>query len=192
MGFAFGFQGPAMSTMTPTDINPEDADAFDKGVLAGQDAAIEGLVLAEPCVVLNSEGPTLPHMAIEGAEAASALVAFAAKHLIMGLTEGLVMLFTLSITLQTTFDDPDVAVAQQASSLATLLQQMGITDPMQLFLGGAVDVQQTNCEVQLTPIFRTLQAAIDAARAVGRPQWLVISWRTDQSGGMKLEDFLSN
>ena len=28
MGFAFGFQGPAESTMTPADIDPPDADAL--------------------------------------------------------------------------------------------------------------------------------------------------------------------
>jgi DNA-binding NarL/FixJ family response regulator len=29
-------------------------------------------------------------------------------------------------------------------------------------------------------------AAVSAARALGRPKWLVVSWRTDQSAGVKL------
>jgi hypothetical protein len=40
MGVSYGFQGPAQSSMTPAEIQPEDAGAFDEGVLAGQDAAI--------------------------------------------------------------------------------------------------------------------------------------------------------
>src|SRR5262245_32396419 len=64
LGFAFGFQGPEQSTMTPADIDPEDADAFDQGVLAGQDAAINGLSLPEPCIDLNSEGPNFEEFSL--------------------------------------------------------------------------------------------------------------------------------
>jgi hypothetical protein len=43
IGFAFGFQGPEQSSMTPANIQPEDVDAFNQGVLAGQGTAINGL-----------------------------------------------------------------------------------------------------------------------------------------------------
>jgi hypothetical protein len=59
MGFAYGFEGPAQSSPAPTDIGPEDADAFDLGVLAGQDSAINGLALASSCIDLNVLGPGL-------------------------------------------------------------------------------------------------------------------------------------
>ena len=60
---------------------------------------------------------------------------------------------------------------------------------MELFLGGGVDFETQGCELQLTPVFRSLDAARNAAQAIGRRGRLVVSWRTDQSGGMTLVDF---
>jgi hypothetical protein len=191
MGFAFGFQGPEESTMTPATINPEDADAFDQGVLVGQDAAINGLSLATPCVDLNAEGPSVPHLAVEGAEGGIALYTLVAHGIAGAVTEGVVLLVTLSIALETFFDDPDDALAQRAAALKGRLEEMGFEAPMELFIGGAVDKAQPGCELMLTPIFRSEQAATEAARSTGRPQWLVVSWRTDQSGGVKVLDFVS-
>jgi hypothetical protein len=42
--------------------------------------------------------------------------------------------------------------------------------------------------LKLTSVFKTEDAAVAAAKAMGRPHWLVVSWRTDQSGGAKVED----
>lgn len=191
MGFAFGFQGPEESTMTPADINPEDADAFDLGVLAGQDAAINGLSLTTPCVDLNAEGPSVPHLAVEGAEAGIAIFGVVAHSIAGAVGEGLLLLVTLSIALETFFDDPDEALAQRAAALKRRLEEMGFEAPLELFIGGAVDKDQPGCELMLTPIFRSEQAATEAARATGRPQRIVVSWRTDQSGGVKVLDFVS-
>lgn len=192
MGFAFGFQGPEESTMTPATINPEDADAFDQGVLVGQDAAINGLSLATPCVDLHAEGPSAPHLAAtEGVEGGMALWSLIAHGIAAGLSEGVVLLVTLSIALETFFDDPDVALGERAEALNQRLEEMGFEAPMELFIGGAVDTAQPGCELMVTPIFRSKQAATEAARATGRPQWLVVSWRTDQSGGVKVLDFVN-
>ena len=192
MGFAFGFQGPEQSTMTPATINPEEPDAFDQGVLDGQDAAINGLSLLTPCVDLNAERPSGPHLAAtEGSEAGMALWSLIAHGVAAGLSEGVVLLVTLSIALQTTFDDADVALAERAAALKGRLEEMGMDAPMELFIGGAVDTAQPGCELMLTPIFRSEQAATEATRASGRPQKIVVSWRTDQSGGVKLLDFVT-
>src|SRR5947208_17156964 len=67
-GFAFGFQGPAQSSMSPTDIQPEDPDAFAQGVLAGQDAAINGLPLDQPCIDLHADGGVGPHLILDAPE----------------------------------------------------------------------------------------------------------------------------
>jgi hypothetical protein len=191
MGFAFGFQGPEESTLTPADIDPEDADAFDLGVLAGQDAAINGLSLSTSCVDLNAEGPSAPHLALtEGPEAAIAIVGVT-HGIAAALSEGVLLLVTLSIALETFFDDPDEALAQRAAALKGRLEELGFEAPMELFIGGAVDKDQPGCELMLTPIFRSEQAATEAARATGRPQRIVVSWRTDQSGGIKVLDFVS-
>ncbi|MDB5941838.1 MAG: hypothetical protein JWQ13_1404 [Ramlibacter sp.] len=53
MGFIFGFQGPPHSSMPPGDVVTEDLDAFEEGVRAGQNAAINGLELRETCLDMN-------------------------------------------------------------------------------------------------------------------------------------------
>jgi hypothetical protein len=192
MGFAFGFQGPEQSTMTPADINPEDADAFDQGVLAGQDAAIKGLPFAEPCVDLHSEGPSAPHLSVEGFEGGIALFELIEGFFARAIAGGVLMVLTLSIALETFSDDPDAALEQQAAALQAVLQRLGIEGSMELFLGGAADKSILGCELMLTPVFRTQEAATASARGLGRPEWLVASWRTDQSGGIKIVDFSGN
>lgn len=189
MGFAFGFQGPDHSSMTPADIQPEDADAFDVGVLAGQEAAINGLPFRQSCVDLHSEGPSVPHLAVEGGVDAGIAVFSLLKngfHLFGSIAEGVISIVTLSIALETFSDDPGTALEERAAALQGLLQRMGIEDSMVLFVGGAVDLSAFGCELLLTPIFRSQEAAESAARATGRPKWLVASWRTDQSNSIDL------
>jgi hypothetical protein len=181
-GFAFGFQGPEQSTMTSVDIQPEDADAFNQGVLAGQDAAINGLSLPQPCVDLNAEGGFGPHLGLElpeGIMVAKELMKTFGK----GIGGGAILLINLSIALETFADDPDQKLEQAASALQAKLQEMGFDQSMEMFIGGGIDLQQRGCELLLTQIFRFEDSATNAAQALGRSQWLVASWRTDQSGG---------
>jgi|SRR5450432_620041 len=193
LGFAFGFQGPEQSAMTPADIEPEDADAFDTGVLAGQGAAINGLPFSPACVDLNAEGPSVPHLAADGLiEGGMTLWDLVAHGIAGGIAGGVLLVVNLSIALETFTDDPDTALAQQASALQGLLQRLGMSDSMELFVGGAVDLSVLGCELQLTPIFRTAEAAVGAARGSGRAKWLVASWRTDQSAGVRIVEFSGN
>jgi len=193
LGFAFGFQGPAQSSMTPADIQPEDPDAFDQGVLVGQDAAINGVPLTRPCVDLNAEGPSVPHLAADGTiEGGLTLYSLVAHGIAGGIAEGLLAVVTLSIALETFTDDPDAALAEEATALQGALQRVGVSGGMELFLGGAVDTTVTGCELKLTSIFRSQDAAEAAARGLGRSRWLVVSWRTDQSAGVKVVGFSGN
>ncbi|HME09426.1 MAG TPA: hypothetical protein VKG25_20370 [Bryobacteraceae bacterium] len=193
LGFAFGFQGPAQSTMTPADIQPEDADAFDSGVLAGQNAAIDGIPFNNPCVDLNAEGPSVPHLAVDGTiEGGITLFAVIKHGFALSLLDGVLLVVNLSIALETFTDDPDAALEQEAVALQKALQGMGMNKPMELFIGGAVDTSNLGCELKLTPIFRSQEAATASARALGRPNWLVASWRTDQSGGVTVVAFSGN
>jgi hypothetical protein len=185
MGFAFGFQGPQQSTMTSSDIQPEDADAFEQGVLAGQDAAISGLSLPQPCIDLNAEGGFGPHLALElpeGIMVAKELLKSFGK----GIGGGVIFLINLSIALETFTDDPDQKLTQAASALQAEVQEMGFNQSTETFIGGGVDLEQRGCELLLTPIFRFRDSATNAAQALGRLQWLVASWRTDQSGGASI------
>jgi hypothetical protein len=188
MGFTYGFQGPAQSSMAPADIGPEDADAFDQGVLAGQDAAINGVPLTNSCVDLHVEGPDLfSPDGISGSFEAGVTLWKGFRHLFgKGLFSGVLAIVELSIALETFSDDPNEALTQAATSLQGQLQTLGFDQGMQLLIGGGVDTATAGCELLLTPIHRDLDAATAAANSLGRAQWLVASWRTDQSGGVTI------
>src|SRR5690242_4368657 len=115
-GFAFGFQGPQLSSMTPADIQPEDADAFDQGVLAGQDAAIQGVPVSNPCVDLHQHGPTLPHLALEIPEGGM-FIGDLLEGVAGGIAGGVLFLLNLSIALETFSDDPDERLNHAASAV---------------------------------------------------------------------------
>jgi hypothetical protein len=102
------------------------------------------------------------------------------------------MVVMLSISLETFSDDPGEALAEQAVALQRTLHRLGIDNSMELFLGGAVDPSNFGCELKKTPVFRTLDAATASARALGRPKWIVTSWRTDQSNSVRIVASSSN
>jgi hypothetical protein len=191
----FGFQGPPESIEPGSDFSVEDLDAFNEGVLAGQTAAIEGLPFVDnPCVDLHREPPPdFPELAWSGLDAAAAireLVELGFKKAMGGAIVGAVTtLIDLSIALETHFDEPLTALAKYASRLQELLGDMGTTGGAALFIGGAVDFDQVGCELQVTPVFRASDSAMQAARNLARPgPKLVVRWRTDQSGGATVVD----
>jgi hypothetical protein len=191
MGFAFGFQGPEQSTMTPADIQAEDPDAFNQGVLAGQNAAINGLSLPQPCVDLHAEGGLGPHLLLDVPEGLM-WIKDLGEGLAAGIGGSVIFFLNLSIALETFTDDPSERLAQAATALQSKLQDMGFGQSMELFIGGGVDTSQQGCELMLTPIFRSQDGATNSAKGLGRNEWFVASWRTDQSGGATIVDSSSN
>ena len=185
-GFAFGFQGPQASVATPADV--EDSDAFQQGVSTGQQAASNGLdIVPDACVDLNAEPPSAIDLTPSGFEAFTIAKEVFIKKAFGGAIFGAVLLLVdLSIALQTHFDDPGAALQARAVALQQLLSDMGITDSMELFIGGGVDFDVAGCELKFTPVFRSASAARSAVQAMGRPSLVIVSWRTDQSGGMTL------
>lgn len=186
-GFAFGFQGPEQSAMTPADIQPEDSDTFAQGVLAGQDAAINGLSLEQPCIDLNAEGGVGPHLLLETPEGVM-WVADCIEGVAGGVVGGALFFVNLSIALETFADDPETKLTNAAAALQAQMPKMGFHGSLELFIGGGVDTSVAGCELKLTAIFRNKDAAVAAAKALSRPHWLVVCWRTDQSGGAKVVD----
>jgi hypothetical protein len=188
-GLAFGFQGPPASLPTPPDV--EDSDAFQQGVAAGQQAAVSGLeVVPSPCVDLNREPPAILDFTASGFEAIT--VGRELLHVAIGgaIFSSILLIADLSLALETHFDDPAQTLQANTDALQNLLQGMGITDSMKLFIGGAVDLATVGCELKLTPVFRSESAAFSAAKAIGRQSVLVVSWRSDQSGSIQLEEFV--
>ena len=127
-GLAFGFQGPPESMATPDTVEVEDADAFQQGVLAGQQAAIDGLeIVPDPCVDLNREPPAILDFAASGFEALTVRREILKKAYGGGIFSAVMLLVDLSMALETHFDDPGEALRTNAGSLQGLLAEMGIT-----------------------------------------------------------------
>jgi hypothetical protein len=188
-GFLFGFQGPEFSVAAPSDLPIEDLPAFEMGTVTGQQAAIDGWPTTDQCIDLNVEPPELIHFAadliIEGGFSVAGM-ALIGVHVAGLFFEGIIAIVNLSIALETFSDDPSTALAEAAQGLQGSMLELGVTASMELFIGGGVDLQATGCELLMTPIFRSQEAAASAARALGRSEWLVVAWRTDQSGGMHI------
>jgi hypothetical protein len=195
-GFSYGFQGPEYSSIPTTDIHPEDADAFDEGVLAGQNASIDGIDLAQPCVNLNARRDNVfLALAVDevqlGGEAAINLTNYLFNlpvklSLAGGILSGVMFLIDLSVALQTFSDDPETALQNGANRLQQQLHELGFGAPLELFIAGGFDLLQTGCELRLTGIHRHEETAVSAAQQLGRSQWFVAAWRSDQSGGAKI------
>lgn len=194
-GFLYGFQGPPQSSLAQGDVEAEDTDAFNQGVLAGQNSAIDGLELADVCVALNVERPSLLHLTVDaGAESAFSLfgIATLGVHVASLAAEAVIAVVLLSIALETFSEDPGEALAKRADRLHTRLDTLGFDVPMELFVGGGVDISIAGCELKATRIFRSQVDAANAAKALERSQWLVVSWRTDQSGGARVVEAHAN
>jgi hypothetical protein len=194
-GFVWGFEGPANSSLPQEDLTIEDSDAFDQGVLAGQNSAINGLELDHPCIDLNVEPPALSHpfevknfpeAADVGLEAIATAVEVAEVGLAAFFGSGILLAVGLSIGLETFSDDPGAVISENVTRIQDQLGEMGFTGSFMLFVGGAIDLGQAGCELKMTSIFRQLEDAKAAAMAMGRPHFVVASWRSDQSGGVEV------
>jgi hypothetical protein len=188
MGFAFGFQGPPASVPPPPDIGPDVSDAFNQGVLIGQQTAIDGFQVQTECVDLREEPPTPADLLPAGFEGVLTIVEIVKHGLVAGAGSFILFLVDLCLGATVHFHDPGEGISSPAGQLADLIARMGISDSMELFLGGGVDTNVAGCELKLTPVFRALDPARSAAQALGRPNFVVVGWRTDASGSLRLVD----
>jgi hypothetical protein len=61
-------------------------------------------------------------------------------------------------------------------------------DSMELFCGAGLDPEATDCEICLSLLFNSEDQARQAAIGMHRSKWVVVSWRTDQSGSFRVVD----
>lgn len=173
--------------MSQASVPTEDADAFNQGVLVGQQAAISGLELDGSCVDLNVERPEPVHLVSEAVvEILPMVFGKAAQHLLSVSLEVVLLVINLSIGLQTHYDDPEQALQQGVTQLQQQMANVGFSSSLDLYLGAGVDTSVLGCELKLTAMFRRQDDAIVAAQSLGREKWLVVKWRSDQSGGLEL------
>ena len=188
-GFTKGFVALA-SPEASENVAAEDVDAFNQGVAAGADSAAAGLMLADPCVSASEEhGPLhVPGMAINGAEIVHGIWEMRSLATLAGGVAGsVVALIELACTLPVHTLPPEEILPGLGQPVIDALASYGL-DSMEIFCGAALDATAADCEIRLSPLFPSLDQAREAAIALNRPQWVVASWRTDQSNSFRIAD----
>jgi hypothetical protein len=182
-GFVKGFAGPQYSAELPANIATDDASAYAEGVVAGQRGAIEGLVFSDPCVTAG-EPDGRSHFIHEGELAAvgSEIVRGA---LLVGLTEIAVLLIELACTLPVHTLPPEQVLPNLGEPLIETLIAYGI-ESLELFCAAGLDSTNQNCEIVLSPMYKSLEQARQAATAMRRPVWVIATWRTDACNSFRI------
>lgn len=188
-GFTKGFV--AISSPQPSDnVSPDDFDAFNDGVQAGSDCAANGIALDNPCVPALEGGSSevTPGVVVGGADVLHGLwEALYVGKMAAGVAGTLVGLIELACELPMHTLPPEQVLPSLGQPLVDRLSAMGV-DSMQLFCGAGLDPTATNCEIRISPVFKSQDQARQAAVDMKRPDWAVVSWRTDQCASFQIVD----
>jgi len=188
-GFTKGFT--ATSSPEPGEnVIAEDIDAFNQGIRSGEESARAGISLGDPCVAASEEHSPLhvPGIAINAAEIAHG--AWEARHLTTlagGIASIVVALIELACTLPVHTLPPEEVLPDLGQPVVDTLVSYGL-ESMELFCGAGLDAAAVDCEIRLSPLFTSFEQARQAAISMNRFQWVVVSWRTDQSNSFEIVD----
>ena len=185
-GFTKGFI--AISSPEPGEnVAVDDVEAYNQGVAAGEQCAREGISLGDPCIPALEEHDPM-HIPILGWDILH--VAWETR-LLLKLSKGVASIVVVAVELACTLPvhtlPPEQVLPALGRPVIDALAAYGI-DSMELFCGAGLDVAAVDCEMRLTPLFTSLDRARDMAIAMNRAQWVVVSWRTDQSGSFRIVD----
>jgi hypothetical protein len=186
MGFAWGFVWPAFSSDPPLVIAPDQFDAFNEGVLVGQQTAIDGLPLDKSCVSLAPFVSGAAEAFMEDLhifEGLSTVAALLKKHFANAAVEFYVLAFTLIIP-----GPPPLSAtgefANKAASVRDQLASLGL-DQGSLFLGAGIDESEEGCELFFSNLYVDIDSARSDVQSMDRPHWVIARWDADAavSGG---------
>jgi hypothetical protein len=185
-GFLFGLTGPFESTeQAPDSITEDVREAFEQGVLAGQQSAIDGLDVFPQCVDTEEPEhiPLAASLSLEGAGFVADLLNHATK---ASAAFSLAFMLALDIALAAHhFTPPEEVIDGITEKFFGTIEAFGRND-CAFFIGGAVDLDVAGCQLQLTPLFRTQEQAHKSALAFGRTIFFVGEWHANQCGFMQL------
>jgi hypothetical protein len=186
-GFLKGLAAIA-SPQPGRDIYPDDYEAFNQGVAAGEEGARLGMEFSEPCLAASEEHGPLhgPGMVIDGAHIAHGLWELRHWEVIgRGLAGILVGLIELACTLPVHTLPPEDVLPGLAQPLLDSITSFGV-DSMEFFCGAGLDPTAKDCEIMVSPLFVSVDQAREAAISMNRYQWVVVRWRTDQSNSFRV------
>jgi len=200
-GFGYGFAGPAYTDASPPSeaappIAPELIDAFNEGRLVGQQYAANGLPIDPEYMDVSEETSTLTETAhvLEGADVGKDVIAAlfstakAAEHLAHGIAGGVVLLIELAITLPHQYKTPEDVLPGLGEQFVNALADLGIQDTLDLYCAVGIDLNAAGQQFRFSPIYRSIDQARSAAGTMGRADWVIARWSTNQCGGFELVD----
>ena len=176
----------AISSPEPSEsIAQEDLDAFNDGVGAGVQAASTGIEFPTPCIAAL-EGSHHETLVITGVEVAHSIWELRhLKTLAAGMAGLVVAVIELACSLPVHLLPADQVLPATAQALIDKLAEFGVSS-MEFYCGVGLDTASTDCEMFASPLFISVEQARDAAVAMERESWIVVSWRTDQSNSFRV------
>jgi len=181
----------AISSPQPGEnIGIDDVEAFNQGVTAGASSQQSGLPLNNPCIPALEEHSPLHGAGVTINAAEIAHGAWEAAHLAKlaaGVASIVVALIELACTLPVHMRPPEEVLPDLGQPMIDALASFGL-DSMEIFCGAGLDINATDCEILLSPLFTSQDQARQAAVTMGRPAWVVVRWRTDQSNSFRVVD----
>jgi hypothetical protein len=187
-GFLFGLTGPQKSVeQAPDSISQEVLQAFEDGVLAGQQSAINGLDVFSGCID-TEEGEHVPLSAELGLEGVNLVGELLRGAKLATAAFSTIFMTVLDVALATHhFTPPEQVIDGMTREFFNTIESLG-RDDCAFYIGGGVDFDQAGCQLLLTPLFRAQDQAHDAAVALGRPLWFVGEWHANQCGSLNVVD----
>jgi hypothetical protein len=196
-GFFAGFCSALdrSSDIQPPDLDTaDDIDAFNVGVIAGQQATILGWdILDPPCIeageatLLSEEDEWMEHT-FTGVKLATELtVAVIKRSVVEGVVGVFGAFFEIALSAKNIRPVMETQLPRIGKQVTDLLNANGVPS-IEIFCGAASAVGKKGCELLMTALFRTSGQARAAAIATGRSGWAVFSWRTQMSGGFRIVD----
>jgi hypothetical protein len=189
--WAEGFTKAFLSISSPEpgeNVSFDDIDAFNQGVAAGSQSAVTGIDLGGPCIPAPEhqgplDGAGIP---INGAEIAHGVWEIAQLgKLAAGVASIVVAVIELGATLPVHTEDPELVLPGLGQPMVDALVSYGL-ESMELFCGAGLDGTDTDCEIRISPLFTSFEQAHSAAAAMNRSEFMVVSWRTDQSSSFEV------
>ncbi|MGE2692546.1 hypothetical protein [Mycolicibacterium pulveris] len=186
MGFLWGYADISIPLDPPEGMDANDGTAYSEGVQAGRHGAIDGLDIGQ-CIAAGepSPGEGFAHL-ITGAEIVHGLYELTVLAKIAAGVAGLVVaLIEIGASARAVLPLSQTALPEAANPLLEAMDAYGIGS-LEVYAGAGRDPLSHDCEIQLSGLYPSLDDARNAASAMGRPDWLVVSWRTDQCGSFRV------
>jgi hypothetical protein len=186
-GVRKGFLMPEVQ-VPEIEIPKEAQNAFDQGLREGENYGVNGFPIDNVCVDLRETPTSTPKAAVEVAD--SLLELWGIGHSLIhariigaGVEFGLLVIM-VSIAVTEHFRLPTTELDQtDYRSLLDFLTQVEEPFSLDLFMGGGIDYESPGCELQVTRVYKYVDACRKEMQDMGRPASILLSLSTNMSGG---------